>query len=1021
MTDVVQDMDTSEKSEVAETEMAAPEQANGTINGKEEVSEAATDVTVTKKKVVSESAAESAPENGNGELSESKESSNEEKTSAPTSVIQSVPKVTDDEKTNLEDSDKTELDIQPPTDAPPSDLLETDSGKEASCTVADLIEEEEEEEEAKEEEKEENKEEEKEVEKEVSKEEEEEQVEEEVKEGTEEKVTEKEEEAKEKEVEEETVEESEDKEAQEEGKQENGEKEEKTEAEEAEVSKEADKAVSEKSETDKSDEMTKEEAEEKKAESRVQKTEDKSAAELAYEWDDDGVEDEKPKKEEKKTTPKKKSAAVLKAEAEVTPGRKSSRTPKPTQRKLESESQKNLKDPEEDKEEDEEDEESVDAIAKELEKSDSSDSKKSPAKAGKGTPKKKGKPVSEEKSKEEWVNLIFGENGEKVTDKGRKVNEDKPKDSKTGDEEEGPEGEQLDVPDDTPKAKKGGRPKKKGLDEIQDGVAKLGSNMYFYTGPQGSESPPLDSDEEDLPIKKADSEPARKSGRANKGRNKRLERGDEVVDIPQVKEAPKPNLNPSWLKNHDSKKDSPASKKAATPVVKSTPAAKETPAKKAKKEEEDTKEEAMDTEPAPEIKSTPRGRPKKKVVEKEAEKEKEEEKEVEEEAEKEAEKESADEVVNSETSNDTPSVSKSSKKESVAPPSDAELPEFDPEKFTPGYVPKTVKKGEDEYMIVVSGVKDTGLCGNYWSVGEGGRRRSKPPETLQMGKNERRGSVGSVSSEKSAKGSPATSVKKAAATPTPKSAKKQVTKPEKVESGAEEEETKTPVSSGRGRKRKTDTDTPATDKKIKKEEDDTKEFSDYDSGNNETQPLRKKPKKGQDGDKDSPSKESALTSKQQTAVAAALAAGVPGGQQRSVSCVADTNTQKEVVVECFAPYDDHRWVNIGKERDGMAPDAVQYARALRPPYHLLSFLRIKGHSTKGMSCTDKNTMVFVVLEGEITVILHTTQFNAKKGDSFYIPPKNYYNLINQKAREAELSLIQFQYDGPLPTVQPSNS
>ena len=32
-------------------------------------------------------------------------------------------------------------------------------------------------------------------------------------------------------------------------------------------------------------------------------------------------------------------------------------------------------------------------------------------------------------------------------------------------------------------------------------------------------------------------------------------------------------------------------------------------------------------------------------------------------------------------------------------------------------------------------------------------------------------------------------------------------------------------------------------------------------------------------------------------------------------------------------------------------------------------------------------MVFVVLEGEITVILHTTQFNAKKGDSFYIPPK----------------------------------
>ena len=62
-------------------------------------------------------------------------------------------------------------------------------------------------------------------------------------------------------------------------------------------------------------------------------------------------------------------------------------------------------------------------------------------------------------------------------------------------------------------------------------------------------------------------------------------------------------------------------------------------------------------------------------------------------------------------------------------------------------------------------------------------------------------------------------------------------------------------------------------------------------------------------------------------------------------------------VECFAPYDDHRWVNIGKEKNGMAPDAVQYARALRPPYQLLSFLRIKGNCAKGMGCSNKNTMV----------------------------------------------------------------
>ncbi len=57
-----------------------------------------------------------------------------------------------------------------------------------------------------------------------------------------------------------------------------------------------------------------------------------------------------------------------------------------------------------------------------------------------------------------------------------------------------------------------------------------------------------------------------------------------------------------------------------------------------------------------------------------------------------------------------------------------------------------------------------------------------------------------------------------------------------------------------------------------------------------------------------------------------------------------------------------------------------------------------------------------MLEGEVNVVLHTTQFNASKGDSFYIPPKNYYNLINVKAREAELCLVQFQYDGPLPSA-----
>jgi len=777
-------------------------------------------------------------------------------------------------------------------------------------------------------------------------------------------------------------------------------------ADTAEMTEEDNKKVETKEDEDEEEEGEEESTEgdeSKKEEARSVKQDTKTAAELAYEWDDDGIEDEKPSPSK---TPKKKPESKPKESPSVdlTPGRKSSRTPKPTQRKLESESQKNLKPEEEEEEGDEEDEESVDAIAKELEKSDSD---KSPSSGGKKLSAKKGKkPVSEEKSKEEWVNLIFGENGEKVTEKGVKGGDTKKggdaKDAKAeGEDEEGPETEEF-LPEDTPKAKKGGRPKKKGLDETLDGVAKLGSNMYFYTGPGGSDSPPpLDSDEEDLPIKKADSEPARKSSRANKGRNTRLERGDEVVDIPQVKEAPKPNLNPSWLKNHDSK-SSPV-KKGTTPVVKTV--AKTTPAKPAEKKEtkketkkeakkeevkdkEEEKEEAMDT--SEEVSETPEAP-------------------VAPEAEVEAEETKEEEAEEAQEAEETLEAAKG-----TTPTPDDGVLEFDPDKFTPGYVPKTVKKGDEEYMIVVSGVKDTGLCGNYWNVQDGGRRRSKPPETLQMGKEKRRGSVGSVGSETSGKESPVS--KKGAATPaSAKSSKKQVTKPEKVEQ-EEVEESKTPV--GRGRKRKTEETPTSKVKAAKKEaEDDTKEFSDYDSGNNETQPLRKRPKKD-DGDG---GQEAALTSKQQTAVANALAAGVPGGQQRSVSCVADTNTQKEVVVECFAPYDDHRWVNIGKERDGMAPDAVQYARALRPPYHLLSFLRIKGHSTKGMSCTDKNTMVFVVLEGEITVILHTTQFNAKKGDSFYIPPKNYYNLINQKAREAELSLIQFQYDGPLPTVQPSSS
>ena len=121
-----------------------------------------------------------------------------------------------------------------------------------------------------------------------------------------------------------------------------------------------------------------------------------------------------------------------------------------------------------------------------------------------------------------------------------------------------------------------------------------------------------------------------------------------------------------------------------------------------------------------------------------------------------------------------------------------------------------------------------------------------------------------------------------------------MTKPE----AKAEETVETPT--GRGRKRKgEEAATPATDKKAKKgavakvaEDDDTKEFSDYDSGgNNDTQPLRKRAKGGEEAAEEGKeaAKESPLTSRQQTAVAAALAAGVPGGQQRSVELTSELN------------------------------------------------------------------------------------------------------------------------------------
>merc|ERR1711879_823569 len=111
------------------------------------------------------------------------------------------------------------------------------------------------------------------------------------------------------------------------------------------------------------------------------------------------------------------------------------------------------------------------------------------------------------------------------------------------------------------------------LDEKVDNVTKLGNNMYFYTGPGGQDSPPpLTSDDEeldlDLPVnsQKTEKEAARKSNRAGKGRNPRLEREDEEVEMPK-KLPPKPNLNPNWLKaaakTTEKEKKTPTKKKVA--------------------------------------------------------------------------------------------------------------------------------------------------------------------------------------------------------------------------------------------------------------------------------------------------------------------------------------------------------------------------------------------------------------------------------------------------------------------------
>merc|ERR1719402_75321 len=243
-------------------------------------------------------------------------------------------------------------------------------------------------------------------------------------------------------------------------------------------------------------------------------------------------------------------------------------------------------------------------------------------------------------------------------------------------------------------------------------------------GPGGATNEsPINSDDDEETVKvKEKNESARKSGRANKGKNSRLERADEVVEMPQAK----------------GKKDTPAKKGPPTPTKAATVTPTVTPKQRGRPKEEKVIEKAEEVE-------------KMEVDEKEEAKE------------------------------DVPQVAVVADKKPVP----VDLPEEELKKLAG----KTVKKGEDEYVIVVQGV-DSGLCGKYWGDLDNlpSRRRSKQPEQLQInpGKetpNSRRGSVGSVGSADlpgSAKKTPAGKAAKAVEpVVTPKSGKKQVTKPEK--------------------------------------------------------------------------------------------------------------------------------------------------------------------------------------------------------------------------------------------------
>ena len=112
---------------------------------------------------------------------------------------------------------------------------------------------------------------------------------------------------------------------------------------------------------------------------------------------------------------------------------------------------------------------------------------------------------------------------------------------------------------------------------------------------------------------------------------------------------------------------------------------------------------------------------------------------------------------------------------------------------------------------------------------------------------------------------------------------------------------------------------------------------------------------------------------------------------------------------CWLRETERDWTNIGRDSDGMAEVDVQQSLALRPPHHITSYIRLAPRSNKGISNTVLCTLIFLVLEGEVNVVINSTLLTVRKGDNFYVPAETTYSILNLSEERVELYLVQYKY------------